>query len=35
MMQGFYVSLLNNAIFHSRFSVAARNLSHIIENEAI
>jgi len=34
-MQGYYVSFLDNAIFHFRASMAARELRHIIENEAI
>jgi len=35
MMQGSYVSFLDNAIFHSNASMATRELRHIIENEAI
>jgi len=35
MMQGSYISFLDNAIFHSRANMAARELGHIIENEAI
>lgn len=34
-MQGFYVSFLDNALFHSRASMAARELRHILKNEAI
>lgn len=36
MMQGFYVPFLDNAIlYYSSASMAARDLRHIIENEAI
>jgi len=34
-MRGSYVSFLDNAIFHSSASMAARELRHIIENGAI
>jgi len=34
-MEGLYLSFLDMLFFHSRASVVARELSHIIENEAI
>jgi len=35
MMQGLYVSFLNNTIFLSRTITVAKELRHFIENEAI